>query len=279
MKSKPLKTSSKHIFPGFKITLGYVLFYLSFLVLFPLCALVYKSTTGGWEHFVTTLLNDRVIASFQTTFGISFLASLSGGLGGGILAWVLTRYDFPGKQIVDALIDLPFALPTAVAGIALTSLYAPHGWIGSWLSQLGIKVAFTPLGIYVALLFIGIPFVVRTLQPVVARLSVEVEEAAACLGANRFQIFFKIIFPALLPTWITGMLLAFGRAVGEYGSVVFISGNLPFKTEILPLLIITKLEQYDYAGATAIGVVMLLFSVVIIISVNLFQKFKWQERK
>jgi sulfate transport system permease protein len=274
--SKSSKTPKikKRIFPGFGFSLGYVLFYLSVLVLIPLSALFLKTASGGWEHFFSTIWSDRVLASFQTTFFISFLASLAGGVGGGILAWVLTRYTFPGRQIIDALVDLPFALPTAVAGIALTSLYAPHGWLGFWFAKIGIKVAFTQLGIFIALLFIGIPFIVRTLQPVMVELSTELEEAAACLGANRFQIFFKVIFPALLPAWITGMLLAFGRAVGEYGSVVFISGNLPYKTEIVPLLIITKLEQYDYAGATAIGLVMLLFSVVIIVAVNLFQNRK-----
>jgi sulfate transport system permease protein len=238
---------------------------------------VLKSFSISWEHFWNAVTDPRVMASYRLSFGASVIAAIINGIFGLGAAWVLVRYDFPGRRFVDALIDLPFALPTAVAGIALTTLYAPNGWIGSILEQWDIKAAFTPLGVLIALTFIGLPFVVRTLQPVMIDLSVEVEEAAACLGANRWQTFWKVIFPAILPALLTGVLLAFGRAVGEFGSVIFIAGNLPFKTEITPLLITIKLDQYDYSGAAGIGFVMLLVSFLILLLVNLLEW--WSSRR
>ena len=267
----------RFLFPGFGLSLGYTLVYLSLIVLIPVSALFFKTSSGGWDHFISSVTEPRVLASYRLSFGVSLLAALWSGLFGGLVAWVLVRYSFPGKKILDAVVDLPFALPTAVAGIALTSLYAPNGWIGFWLAKIGVKAAYAPLGVFIALNFIGLPFVVRTLQPVIQELNADVEEAAACLGATRLQTFWKVIFPAFMPAWITGMVLAFGRAVGEYGSVVFISGNLPYKTEITPLLIISKLEQYDYTGASAIGLVMLLASFAILLLVNLLQV--WNRRR
>jgi sulfate transport system permease protein len=267
----------RHILPGFGLTLGYSIFYLSLIVLIPFSALILKSFSISWDHFWHAVTDPRVVATYNLSFGASAIAALINGVFGLAAAWVLVRYDFPGRRLVDALIDLPFALPTAVAGIALTSLYAPNGLIGSYLNTFGIKAVFNPLGVLLALTFIGLPFVVRTLQPVLLDLSAEVEEAAACLGANRWQTFWKVIFPAILPALLTGVLLAFGRAVGEYGSIVFISGNLPFKTEITPLLIIIKLEQYDYAGAAGIGFVMLLASFGILLLVNLLDW--WASRR
>lgn len=269
--------SKRHVLPGFRLTLGWTLLYLSLIVLVPFAALIAKSTSGTWEHFWASVTNPRVVASYKLSFGASFAAALVNGVFGLLTAWVLTRYQFPGRRAVDALVDLPFALPTAVAGISLTALYAPNGWIGSFLSRYGIKTAFTPFGVIIALVFIGFPFVVRTLQPVIASLASDVEEAAATLGATRWQTFQRVIFPAILPALITGMTLAFGRAVGEYGSIVFISGNLPFRTEITPLLIVSKLEQYDYQGAAAIGVVMLLASFAILVLVNALQW--WSNRR
>ncbi len=259
------------VLPGFNLALGFTVFYLSLLVLIPLSALFFKSATLGWDSFWNIVTSPRVLASYRLSFGAAFLAALINGVFGLMVAWVLVRYQFPGKRFVDAIVDLPFALPTAVAGIALTALYSANGWIGHYLEALGIKVAFTPLGVVVALIFIGLPFVVRTIQPVLEDLEIEVEEAAASLGAARWQTFSRVIFPALWPALLTGFGLAFARAVGEYGSVIFIAGNMPMVSEITPLLIITKLEQFDYAGATAIAVVMLLFSFVFLLLINLLQ--------
>ncbi|MGB8355874.1 MAG: sulfate ABC transporter permease subunit CysT [Chthoniobacteraceae bacterium] len=263
--------NKKHTLPGFNLTLGYTVFYLGVVVLIPLAGLFLKSFDGTIVHAWKSISGPEVVASYKLSFGASLIAALVNGVFGFITAWVFTRYEFFGRRIFDAFVDLPFALPTAVAGIALTELYAPHGWLGRCAEHFGIKVAYTPLGIGVALIFIGFPFVVRTVQPVIAGLSQEVEEAAACLGASRSQTFFRVVFPAVLPALLTGITLAFGRAVGEYGSVVFISANLPFKTEITPVLIVSKLEQYDYQGAAAIGVVMLIISLAILSLVNLIQ--------
>ncbi|WP_025849562.1 sulfate ABC transporter permease subunit CysT [Paenibacillus ehimensis] len=261
----------RSILPGFGLSMGFTVLYLSLIVLFPLSAIFIKSSGMGWEAFWHTITDPRVIASYKVSFGTALGAALVNAVFGFIVAWVLVRYSFPGKKIVDALVDLPFALPTAVAGIALTTIYSQNGWVGRLLEPLGIKIAFTPLGIMLALTFIGIPFVVRTLQPVMEELEKEVEEAAVSLGASRWKTFVRILFPELLPALLTGFTLAFARAVGEYGSVVFISGNMPMKTEIAPLLIMTKLEQYDYAGATAIALVMLVISFVTLLVINLLQ--------
>ena len=258
----------KHALPGMGLTLGYSVVYLSLIVLVPFSALFLKTASGGWGHFWETVTAPRVVASYWVSFGLSLFAALVNGVFGFIAAWVLVRYRFPGRRILDAIVDLPFALPTAVAGIALTAIYAPNDWIGALLKPWGVSVAFTQVGIFVALTFIGLPFVVRTLQPVIQNLSEDVEEAAACLGAGRWQTFRRVIFPALLPSTLTGVTLAYGRAVGEYGSVVFIAGNLPFKTEITPLLIISKLEQYDYSGAAALGFVMLVVSFFVLLASN-----------
>ncbi len=259
------------VLPGFQLSLGFTLFYLALIVLIPLSSIFLKTFTMTWEAFVEAVTSPRVMASYRLTFGASFLAALLNVIFGGIVAWVLVRYRFPGKRMIDALVDLPFALPTAVAGIALTTLYAPHGWIGRYLEPLGIKVAFTPLGVLVALTFIGLPFVVRTVQPVLADVERELEEAAASLGATRWQTFTHVIFPTVFPALLTGFALAFARATGEYGSVVFIAGNMPMVSEITPLFIITKLEQYDYTGATAIAVVMLVVSFILLLTINLLQ--------
>ncbi|MFA7343245.1 MAG: sulfate ABC transporter permease subunit CysT [Terrimicrobiaceae bacterium] len=275
-KSAP-KKPLRHSLPGFGLTLGYSLVYLSLIVLVPFSALFVKTASGGWGHFWETITAPRVVVSYGVSFGLSFFAALVNGVFGFIGAWVLVRYRFPGRRILDAMVDLPFALPTAVAGIALTAIYAPNDWIGGLLKPVGIKVAFTQLGIFVALTFIGLPFVVRTLQPVIQNLSDDVEEAAACLGAGRWQTFRRVIFPALLPSTLTGVTLAYGRAVGEYGSVVFIAGNLPFKTEITPLLIISKLEQYDYSGAAALGFVMLVVSFFVLLASNALQA--WDNKR
>jgi sulfate transport system permease protein len=258
----------RHILPGFGLSLGYTLLYMGLIVLIPMSALAMRVFSGSWEQFWQTVTDPRVVASYRVSFGLSFLAALLNGVFGVIAAWVLARYRFPGRRILDAMVDLPFALPTAVAGIALTAIYAPNDWIGALLEPYGIRIAFTQIGIFIALTFIGFPFVVRTVQPVILQLSAELEEAAACLGANRWQTFRRVIFPALLPSILTGVTLAYGRAVGEFGSVVFIAGNIPFETEITPLLIISKLEQYDYAGAAALGFVMLCASLVILLISN-----------
>ncbi|BCT88604.1 MULTISPECIES: sulfate ABC transporter permease subunit CysT [Acinetobacter] len=265
------------VLPGFGLSLGFTLAYLSLIVLIPLSAVFIKSLGIGWEGLWEILSSERILKSLQLSFSSAIIAALINVVFGLLLAWCLVRYSFPGKRIVDALVDLPFALPTAVAGIALTSLYAPTGWIGQYLDPIGIKVAYTPIGITLALIFIGIPFVVRTVQPVLSDLETELEEAASALGANRFQIVTKVIFPILLPALITGFALAFARGVGEYGSVIFIAGNQPFETEIAPLMIISRLEEYDYAGATTIAVVMLLISFVMLFLINLLQA--WASRR
>ncbi len=260
------------VIPGFRLTLGVTVTYLSLIVLVPLAALVLKATGLGWSGFWNLLLTERVLSAFKVSFGLSLAAAVINALFGLLIAWVLVRYHFPGKRIVDAFVDLPFALPTAVAGIALTALYAPNGWIGALMKDwLGIKVAFTPLGIAIALIFIGLPFVVRTVEPVLQDLPAEEEEAAACLGATRWQIFRYVILPALTPALLTGFAMAFARGVGEYGSVIFIAGNMPGFTEIAPKLIVIKLEQYDFAGAAAIGVLMLLVSFALLLALNLLQ--------
>lgn len=259
------------VLPGFGLTLGFALFYFSLIVLIPLSGLFVKTSTLSWEQFWDIVTNPRAMASYQLTFGASLVGALVNGFLGSIIAWVLVRYRFSGSSLVDALVDLPFALPTAVAGITLTAIYAPNGWIGRYLEPLGIKVAFTPLGVLVALTFIGLPFVVRTVQPVLQDFDKEVEEAATTLGASRWQTFRAVIVPELWPALLTGIAMAFARAVGEYGSVIFIAGNMPLKSEITPLLIMTKLEQYDYSGATALGVVMLVVSFVLALTINLLQ--------
>ncbi|ENW87539.1 MULTISPECIES: sulfate ABC transporter permease subunit CysT [Acinetobacter] len=265
------------VLPGFGLSLGFTLAYLSLIVLIPLSAVFIKSLGIGWEGLWEILSSERIQKSLQLSFSAAIIAALVNVLFGLLLAWCLVRYSFPGKRIVDALVDLPFALPTAVAGIALTSLYAPTGWIGQYLEPIGIQVAYTPIGITLALIFIGLPFVVRTVQPVLSDLETELEEAASALGANRLQIVTKVIFPILLPALITGFALAFARGVGEYGSVIFIAGNQPFETEIAPLMIISRLEEYDYAGATTIAVVMLLISFVLLFLINLLQA--WASRR
>jgi sulfate/thiosulfate transport system permease protein len=262
------------VMPGYGLTLGYTLTYLSLIVLIPLAGLLLRPVGLGWYGFWEVVLSPRVLASLKLSFGASLIAAAINAVFGGIVAWTLVRYEFPGRRLIDALVDLPFALPTAVAGIALTALYAPNGWIGAWLEPLGIRVAFTPLGIMVALTFIGLPFVVRTLEPVLQDLDPEFEEAAATLGAGRLQTFLRVVLPAILPALLTGVALAFARGVGEYGSVIFIAGNMPMISEIAPLLIVVKLEQYDYAGAAAVGVAMLLISFVLLLLINLLQR--WQ---
>ncbi len=259
------------VLPGFGLTLGYALLYLSLIVLVPLAALFFRAATGGWQELWEAICEPRVLASYKLTFGAAFIGATVNAFFGFIVAWTLVRYRFPGRKVLDAMVDLPFALPTAVSGIALTAIYAPNGWIGRWLEPLGIKAAFSPLGVMIALTFIGLPFVVRTLQPALEDLSAEDEEAAASLGAGRWVTFRRVILPTLLPALLTGFALAFARALGEYGSVVFISGNMPMRTEIAALLIVTRLEQYDYAGATAIAVVMLLASFVLLLLINLLQ--------
>jgi sulfate transport system permease protein len=267
------------VLPGFRLSLGFTLLYLSLIVLIPLSALFLKTFTLSWEAFIAAVTSPRVIASYQLTFGASLIGATLNVVFGGIVAWVLVRYRFPGKKIIDALVDLPFALPTAVAGIALTALYSPNGWLGRYLEPLGIKAAFTPLGVVIALTFIGLPFVVRTVQPVLEEAERELEEAAASLGASHLQTFVKVIFPTVLPALLTGFALAFARATGEYGSVIFIAGNMPMVSEITPLFIVTKLEQYDYAGATAIAVVMLLTSFLMLLAINLLQAWSRQRNR
>ena len=260
--------STRRVLPGFGLTMGITVLYLSLIVLIPLATLPAQALTMSWAAFRDTITDPRVVASYRLSLGASLAAAAVNAGFGFAVAWTLARYSFPGRRIVDALIDLPFALPTAVAGIVLTTLYAPNGWLGAPLARYGIPVAFTPLGITVALIFIGLPFVVRTLQPVIEDLDPEIEEAATSLGATRSTVLLRVVLPNLLPAWLTGFALAFARAVGEYGSVVFISGNMPMQTEIAPLLIVTKLEQYDYAGATAIAVVMLGLSFVLLLGIN-----------
>lgn len=266
----------RSVLPGFGLTMGFTLMYLGLLVMIPLGGLLLKAATMDWSHFWKTVTAPNVVASFKLSFGASLAAACVNAVFGFIVAWVLVRYTFPGKRLVDAIVDLPFALPTAVSGIALTAVYAESGWIGRWLVPLGVDVAYTRLGVMVALTFIGLPFIVRTLQPALEDLDPEIEEAAASLGAGRWQAFWRVIVPSLLPAILTGFALAFARGLGEYGSVVFIAGNIPMQTEITPLLIITKLEQYDTAGATAIAVVMLVASFVLLLLINMLQ---WWSRR
>lgn len=259
------------VLPGFRLTLGYTIFYLSIIVLIPLAAVFWKTSTLSWAQFVQVVTSPPALAAYRLSFGAALLAASINVVFGLIVAWVLVRYDFFGKKLVDALVDLPFALPTAVAGITLATLYAPGGWIGQFFTPLGIKISFTRLGVLVALTFIGLPFIVRTVQPILEDFEPEIEEAAASLGANRWQVFWRIILPTVTPALLTGFALAFARALGEYGSVVFISSNIPMKTQIVPLLIMTKLEQYDYPGATALAVVMLVFSFGLLLTINVLQ--------
>ena len=262
--------------PGFRRTLGFTLFYLSAIVLIPFAGLIIRTCELSWSDFWRLATADRALAAYRLTFGASLIAALANAIFGTLLAWVLTRYEFPGRRFLDAMVDFPFALPTAVAGLTLANLFAANGWLGKFLVPLGIKGAFTPLGVVIALTFVGLPFVVRTLQPVLQNLEREVEEVAATLGAGRFRTFISIIAPSVLPAVLTGFALAFARAIGEYGSIVFISGNLPFKTEIAPYLIVIRLEEYDYAGAIALAVVLLIFSFVLLGAINLLEQ--WSGR-
>ena len=272
-----LATARRSVLPGFRITMTFTLLYLSVIVLIPLMTLPARTAMMTWEAIWSTISDPLVVASYRLSIGASLIAASVNAIVGLAVAWVLVRYSFPGKRIVDALVDLPFALPTAVAGITLTTIFAPTGWIGSRLEPFGIKAAFSPLGVTIAMIFIGLPFVVRTLQPVIEDLDVEVEEAATSLGASRWRVLVAVILPYLYPAWLTGFALAFARAVGEYGSVVFISGNLPLQTQIAPFVIVTKLEQFDYGGATAIAVVMLLLSFVLLLTINALQG--WATRR
>ena len=270
------RRAARRVLPGFSLTLGYTLLYLSTIVLIPISALFFKTFAMTFDQFWAAVTSPRVLASYKLTFGASLIAALVNLVFGLLLAWVLVRYRFPGKKLVDALVDLPFALPTAVAGISLTALLAGNGWIGQYLEPLGIKLAFTPAGVVIALIFVGLPFVVRTVQPVLEDAEKELEEAATSLGATRLQIFTKVILPHIMPALLTGFAMAFARAIGEYGSVIFIAGNMPMISEITPLIIIGKLEQYDYAGATAVALVMLLISFVLLLVINALQG--WQRR-
>jgi sulfate/thiosulfate transport system permease protein len=265
------------VLPGFGLTVGYTTFFLSAIVLIPLAAMVLKASAMSLHQFIGVLLDPRTVASYKLTFGTSFLAALINSVFGFVIAWALTRYDFPGRKFIDALIDMPFALPTAVSGIALTAVFAQDGWLGLQLAKLGIQVVYTWVGITVALTLIGMPFVVRAVQPALAEVQRDVEDAAETLGAGRFVIFWRIIFPTVLPSLLTGFTMAFARGIGEYGSVIFIAGNLPMKTEITPLLIVIKLEQYDYVGAAALGCIMLGMSFVMLLSINLLQS--WSRRR
>lgn len=269
----------RSVLPGFGLTLGYTMVYLSLMVLIPLSALFLKTASAPWEHIWQTVSSPRVAASFRLSLGASLVAAVINTVFGLGVAWMLARYSFPGKRVVDAIVDLPFALPTAVSGIALTTIYASTGWIGRWLEPLGIKAAFSPLGVTIALAFIGLPFVVRTLQPALEDLDPEVEEAAASLGAGRWQTFRYVIVPSILPALLTGFALALARALGEYGSVVFIAGNMPMKTEIVPLLILVKLEQYDYTGATTIAAMMLIISFLLLLAINGVQWWSARHRR
>jgi sulfate transport system permease protein len=270
-------SANQKALPGLKLTLSYTIFYLFLIVLIPLSALIFKTLTLTWPQFWAAVTSERVLASYRLTLGASMIAALFNMVFGLLVAWVLVRYRFPGKKIIDALVDLPFALPTAVAGIALTALLANNGWVGQLLEPYGIDLAFNPNGIVIALIFIGLPFVVRTVQPVLEVAEKELEEVAWCLGANRFQTFTRVILPTVFPALLTGFALAFARAIGEYGSVIFIAGNVPLVSEITPLIIIGKLEQYDYAGATAVATVMLLMSFVLLLLINGLQA--WQRQR
>jgi sulfate/thiosulfate transport system permease protein len=266
-----LRSKRRSAIPGFGLTLGVTVFWLSLIVLIPLSALVLRAATGGWDHFITTAFSERAIAAYKVSFGTALIAAAINAVFGLLVAFVLVRYRFPGKQLLSALVDLPFALPTAVAGIALTAIYANTGWVGKLLDPYGIKLAYEPQGIVIALIFIGLPFIVRTVEPVLADLGVDPEEAAATLGANRWQTFRAVVLPEVMPALITGFALAFARGVGEYGSVIFIAGNMPFKSEIAPLLIVTSLEEFDYAGATGIAIVMLSASLGVLLLINWVQ--------
>jgi len=279
MRGPTMKKRNRRVLPGFGITLGSTMLYLSLIVLIPLSTIFIKTSGLGWEQFWETVSSPRVVASYKLSLGTALTAAGINSFFGLLVAWVLVRYRFPFRKVIDGLVDLPFALPTAVAGIVLTSMYAENGWIGTYLQALGIKVAFTPLGITIALIFIGLPFVVRTVQPVLQDLEPELEETAAILGANRRQTFFKVVLPSLLPAMTTGFAMAFARGLGEYGSVVFISGNMPMKTEIAPLLIVTKLEQFDLPGAAAIATVMLVASFIFLFLINLLQWWSGRYRK
>jgi sulfate transport system permease protein len=268
---------NRKVLPGFNLTLGYTLFWLCLIVLIPLSALILRTFTLSWDQFWAAVTSPRVLASYRLTFGASLIAAMVNVVFGLLVAWVLVRYDFWGKRIVDALVDLPFALPTAVAGISLTALLADNGWIGQYLTPLGVQLAFNRNGVVIALIFIGLPFVVRTVQPVLEEAEKELEEAAMCLGATRLQTFTRVIFPSIAPALLTGFAMAFARAIGEYGSVIFIAGNMPMVSEITPLIIIGKLEQYDYAGATAVAVVMLFFSFLLLLVINALQS--WQRKR
>lgn len=275
--ASPLPLKQASVLPGFGVTLGYTLLYLGLLVLLPLGALVAKASGIGFAGIVAVALEPRVAAALWTSFSISLVAAGVASLFGLLVAWVLTRYDFPGRRIVDAIVDLPFALPTAVAGIALAALYAPNGWVGAFLDPLGLKVAYTPAGIFIALVFIGLPFAVRTVQPLIVEIERELEEASATLGASRWRTVWSVLLPPLLPGVLTGFALAFARAVGEYGSVIFIAGNLPYVSEIAPLLIVIKLSEYDYTGATVIATIMLAISFSALLTINLIQA--WSRRR
>jgi sulfate transport system permease protein len=265
------------VIPGFGLALGFALTYLSLIVLIPLAALVLRTTALGWEEFWRIATDPRTLAALRVSFGISLLAAVTNAIFGAVVAWVLVRYNFPGRRVLDAIVDLPFALPTAVAGIALTALYAPNGWIGQLVTPLGLKIAYTPAGIFIALVFIGLPFVVRTVQPVLQDLDRDVEEVAATLGASRRQTAIRVVFPAVLPALLTGLALALARAVGEYGSVIFIAGNIPFVSEIAPLLIVMRLTEYNYPAATAIATIMLAISFLLLLLINLLQA--WSRKR
>lgn len=273
----PFELKKPTVIPGFGITLGFTLLYLMLIVLIPLSGLFVQTATLSWKEFVAAVTAPRVMHAYYITFGCSLVAALINVVFGMIIVWMLVRYRFPGRQLLDAMVDLPFALPTAVAGIALTALYAPQGWIGQYAEKMGFHIAFTPIGIMIALVFIGLPFVVRTVQPVLEDMDKEIEEAAASLGASRWQTFRFIVLPHISPALLTGFAMAFARALGEYGSVIFIAGNMPMKSEIIPLLIVIKLEQYDQAGATAIALVMLLVSFLLLLVINLIQK--WSQKR
>jgi sulfate transport system permease protein len=271
------RRSRKSIIPGFGLTMGFTLAWLSLIVLIPLTALFLRAAGLGWSEFLAVGFSERAMAAYRISFGTAFAAAVINGVFGLLTAWVFVRYEFPGKRVLNAMVDLPFALPTAVAGIALTALYSPNGWVGQFLDPLGIKVAYTPIGITIALVFIGLPFIVRSVEPVLADVSVDVEDAALSLGARPWQVFLRVILPAIMPALLTGFALALARGIGEYGSVIFIAGNMPFKSEIAPLLIVTQLEQYDYAAATAIATVMLLASFAMLLVINVIQA--WTRRK
>lgn len=271
------RSKEPSIIPGFGLTLGFSLAYLSLIILIPIVGLIWRASSLSWGEFLAILLDERTLAALRVSFGTALIAASINAVFGLLICWVLVRYEFPGRRLIDAMVDLPFALPTAVAGIALASLYAPQGWIGSWFTPFGIRIAYTPIGITIALIFIGLPFVVRTVQPVMEEIDREVEEAAATLGANRRQTIFKVLLPTLTPAVLTGFALAFARAVGEYGSVVFIAGNIPYVSEIAPLLIVIRLEEFNYAGATAIATIMLAISFAMLLVINLIQA--WSRRR